>query len=239
VSVDKVLKGHWPNRKLTFYRYDCAAYCRDANPTLVQADHRYVFMLVDEDEDLRSTRDVVGSFYPVAQTGDLSLSTSRDPAYLVAQAVLQPGHDKETAEWTRSLFRRSAISNELVGAAQTIHFLAPLLGHPSADLRREACFLLAEAMFDYQGCLSRMIADPFEDETVRYRAKKRLAGLTITQQRLHSVFMTNPDRWLAAVAGPDPEAVKDRLSVLTEHPDVAVREQAMRVLRRLAPPQSP
>lgn len=98
--------------------------------------------------------------------------------------------------------------------------------------------VLAKAMYDYQGCLTRIIADPSADETVKYRAKKRLAGLGITQQRLHSVFLTDPERWLEAMVGPDPEATKDLLNLLGEHPDTVVREQAMRVLQRFKVPAS-
>ena len=231
VEVDDILKGHYADRRLIFYRYDCAVYCRDAHPTLIQAGHRYVFMLVDTGNRLRSTRDVVGSFFSVSQTADPSLSASRDPAYLVAQSVLQPARDHETVDWTRSLFRRSAVSTDLVGLAQTIRFLAPLLDHPSADLRREACFLLADAMHDYRGCLSHIVSDPSENEIVRYRARQRIEGLEAMQKELHSTFLSDPLRWVEAMAGGNPKEMKDRLSLLSGHPDMVVRK-ALRVFFR-------
>lgn len=232
IEVESIFKGSQSDRSPTFYRYDCARYCRDGHPSRIEAGQRYVFMLVTDGKHLRSTRDVAGSFFSVAQTGELSINTAQDPRYLVAQAVLAPGQNSEIDAFIRALAIRSDISIDLVGRTQTVQFLAPLLGHASADLRREACFVLAKAMYDYQGCLSRILVDPFEDEGVRVRAKKRLAALGIMRQRLHSAFLTNPERWLEAMVGPDPNAIKDLLNLLSSDPDMLVRKQAARVLER-------
>jgi hypothetical protein len=236
IRPDAVFKGSTSPKTLSFYRYDCVANCRDRYAYQLQPGYRYIFLLVAEGTLNRSTQDVHASFFPVAHTGQLSVMQG-GVLHSLARAVLQPGNDADAMDFANTLFIRRAISNDLVGREQTIYLLKPLLHSTSQDLRRETCFALAEAMHDYEGCLARLVADTSLTETQRNRVKKRLVALTTLQGQLHSVFLTDPVRWLEATAGTeDPRDIHDLLRVLMQHPDSAVREQAVRMLQDVSGP---
>jgi hypothetical protein len=234
VKVDAVFKGSVSSRNLNFYRYDCAANCRaDYARAMLHTGQRYVFMLVREGDHLRSVQDLSASHFAIAQAADLSMISTEEAAHAVARAVLQSGNSNDATELANTLFVRRAIANNLIGRAQTIQLLKPLLSSPSLELRREACFALAEAMYDYDGCLSRLVADSAVSEALKNRARRRLTALTTLQGQLHSTFLTNPARWLDATAGKeDPRAIDDLLRMLNDHPDREVREQAARMIIR-------
>lgn len=233
VTSDASIKGTISSDKLTFYRYDCVENCRNGDiASSLQVGGRYVLLLVNDGPHLRSTQDVYASSFPVAQAGRLSGVEGDDTRHLVARSVLQSGSHADALELSRTLFTRRGISNDLVGRNKTIQLLKPLLRDPTPDLRREACFALAEAMYDFQGCLARLAADTSATETERNRARRRLNALETLQTQLHSVFMKDPERWLGATAGTeDRQNIRDLLELLSEHPDAAVRAQALRILR--------
>ena len=137
----------------------------------------------------------------------------------------------------RNVFNARAIARVLLGRAKTIELLRPALSRLEKEVRIAACLVLAEAMFDFEGCLKRLIQDDQTSPEEKRMLEKRLAAVSESSCQLRTAFLSStPGRWIeSTAAGTKPEDIADLLTVLTLNPNPAVKRKACTLLRERFP----
>jgi hypothetical protein len=154
---------------------------------------------------------------------------------MIARILLEPSSPAEAYALADHLFSVRAITRDLVGRTDTLEILKPLLAHSDPVVRTEACLVLAEAMYDYNGCLQRLLNDPNTPRNRRIRIEKKLQALAESRRQLY-YFQIDPTRWIRSSASTaDPEEAVDLLRLLSRYPDPAIRSRACHVLRERFP----
>jgi hypothetical protein len=234
VSPELYVKGSATRSQIMFYRYDCAADCSGIeNLSWLPEGSRRLLFLTKDGSQLRATADVLSAALPVMTGNKTGSTVNEDKRKAIAQILLQPEPGMDSDSFASNLFSARAVARELVGRADTIELVKPLLSYPSRTVQIESCLILAEAMYDYNGCLHRFASDPTVSTESRRRIERRIEGLAENLRQLRVAFKSNPMQWVRATASSNTQAdITDLLKLLARHSDAAVRRRACDILRR-------
>lgn len=239
VHVENTLRGIIaPGKEIVFYRYDCYEDCRlVAYRSFAPVGSRRIFFLRSDGGVLRSAVDIAESEIPV-YSGQHS-NDAHAPAQLeqqIAHLLLTPGSNFHADVFARGLFDTRYVSEVLIGHSGTLELVKPLLENRAQSIRIQACLVLAEFQFDYNGCLKKIISDPATPEA-RLRAVKGLQGIEESQRQLKSYFLSDdPTRWLRSTASSEsPADILDLLKILAQNIDTAVQQKACDLILKSFP----
>ena len=233
VSPEIVIKGQANQEYLVFHRFDCTIDCSQIDyPSWLPEGSRRVFFLTEGNGMLRAKVDLRASDIPVLSGRRTLPMPKGNDLEAVAQVLLQPGPEMDPKAFADNLFNDRAVSQELVGRAGTLKLVAPLLSYAFKTVEIQACLILAEAMYDYNGCLHRLVNDPKASEGQRRRIAKRISGLNENLKQLRKAFVNDPMPWIrASSTSEQPNDITDLLRILAGHPDPLVRRRSCEILK--------
>ncbi len=147
IQAENVLKGEVRSGEMIFYRYGWSPDQPMVGPWgILVPGERAVFFLDREDGALRSTVDLYPSHIEVrsGEHAGYKRGATQSLEESIAELLLTPGADAGPEAFSQALQIASAISIELIGHADTLRLMKPLLASEEPLLKRRACSVMTE-----------------------------------------------------------------------------------------------